>query len=108
VGASWQEAANTFHELEGVRGFRFTIPQGSGGHRETVVFALVEVDGYGQGISRVYLQGITRKGGIQAVSPPTLQEVAERLGWKRSPDELLTPWAGEESWEEARKRRWGR
>jgi hypothetical protein len=103
------EAANTFHEqeLEVVRGFRFRNPLGDG-RFETVVFALVEVDGHGQGISRVYLQGIRRKGGVQPLSFPTLQEVAERLGWRGSPDELLTPWPGEESWDEASARRWGK
>lgn len=104
---TWQEAANTFHEreLDTVRGFRFSFPKGEG-RSETVVFALVEVDGVGQGISRVYLQGIRRKGGVRPLSFPTLREVAERLGWKGSPDDLLTPWPGEESWEEASDRKW--
>ena len=45
----------------------------------TVSFALIGVDGHGDYISRVFLKGIGRHGGIKR-APTTLQEIATELG----------------------------
>lgn len=105
---TWQEAANTFHEreLDTVGGLRFRHELDAA-RSEIIVFAVVEVEGHGQIFSRVYLQGIWRKGGVKPLAPVTLESIAEELHFQRPAEELLTPWQGEESWEEASTRRWG-
>ena len=55
-----------------------------------VVFATYEVDGHGHRVARVYRSGITRKGGVRRPGwPPSLEDIARQLGWKRDPTELI-------------------
>ena len=101
-----EEAANAFHER-----YSGTLP--SVRHRVTdgdgifvILFARIEVEGHGEWISRVYVYGIFRGGGVPRRPPMTLQEIAEVVGLSGPPEHLLEPgWVGEETHEEAEARR---
>jgi hypothetical protein len=68
-----------------------------------VNFARVEVEGHEAVVTRIFEHGIWRRGGVKPRNP-TLKEIAEKLGWKHDPKDLLGPWEGEETMEEARAR----
>lgn len=105
-GSSPEDAAQTFH---------LNVPhipaccyrnELDGGGVEKIYFSVVEIDGAPPVFVRTYHRGITRRGGIK-LSPrreDTLEGIAEILGWKRDPVELLAPWDLEESWDDARRR----
>jgi len=63
-----------------------------------VFFALYEIENGDQYVSRIYKQGIVRKGGVRRPGDTfTLQQVAEKLGWEKPLEELLgAGWEGEE------------
>lgn len=65
-----------------------------------VDFALIEVVGEPEPyISRIFHSGLYRRGGVRRhVSPELrLREIAQKLGWKKDPAELLASgWDGEE------------
>lgn len=66
-----------------------------------VYFALVEVEGHGEMVSRIFTSEILRRGGVKSNRPPvTLADVAQALGWGRDPQELVASgWDGEtEDW----------
>ena len=99
-----EEAAQNFHFSDAPHGDDYAIKYSellTGGGHQRVHFAKIEVVGHGEFITRVYHQGIYRKGGVR---PPgqsglTLEEVARALGWKDAPEELLTDWEGQdEEW----------
>lgn len=54
-----------------------------------VYFAVVEVEGHGTWVSRVFLSRILRRGGAQRKPPPTIKHVALLLGYKHNPRTLL-------------------
>ena len=78
---------------------RIHIPDGEGWIE--VNFALVEVEGHGEFIARMYHSKIYRKGGVKVGSPKTIKDVALDMGWRGNPEELLEPGWDEESndWE---------
>lgn len=88
LGLSPEDAAQEFHLMD-IGGVRL---RGGGGY-----FSVIEVDGV-EMVSRVFYEGIGRKGGVR---PPkrkneadTLEEVAQKLC---VPADLLTgEWVGEE------------
>jgi hypothetical protein len=92
--ASPEDAAQDFHY------HRYSDARGLYATRGiwTVHFALVEVDGYGELVSRVMKTGIYRKGGVKRDRPPqTIDEIARRLGWAHPVDQLFdSGWDGEE------------
>ena len=63
-------------------------------------FVLVEVEGHGEMVSRIFEHGIWRRGGVKGVVVPfktRLKDIAEKLGWTHEPEELVAEgWAGEE------------
>lgn len=63
-------------------------------------FALVEVEGCGEVVSRLYRSGIVRRGGVKTRPPVTLSDVAKAIGWSHSLDDLVSAgWDGErEEW----------
>ncbi len=74
---------------------------------EIVKFALVEVEGHGELVARVFHHGIWRRGVPRPY--PTLKQVAAILGWEHDPEELLgSGWDCEETKEEAEERKFGR
>lgn len=92
---SWGEAANEVHAnvLEG--GYRYRADEGG----PAVFFAMMEVEGFGQVISRYYWEGIWRRGGVRHYRGPSrLDYIAKELGWVEDPRLLLeTGWDGEVS-----------
>lgn len=106
-GSSPEDAAQNFH-LDApyipVCCYRNGLPEGG---VEKIYFSVVEVEGSEPVFVRTYSRGITRRGGLKL--PPrredTLEGIAEILGWKRDPPELLAPWDLEESWDDAATRR---
>jgi len=71
--------------------------------RQQINFALVEVDGFGEFISRVYIKGIWRKGGIKLNrGEDYLITIARNLNWEHPAEDLLKPgWDGEtDVWEQ--------
>lgn len=72
--------------------------------RHTIYFALVEVEGHGEFVSRVYHYGLWRKGGVEDPrrGSKELLRIASELGWGRDPQELLAEgWEEEETLEDA-------
>ena len=68
------------------------------GSAEYITFALMEVDGQ-ELVSRMYHQGIRRQG---RRNYPTLQQLAQQLGFERDPASLLSEWEEEQTeWESA-------
>jgi hypothetical protein len=84
------EAAQTLHSSQG-GGFSYRHEL-EDGKAEYITFALVEVDGQ-ELISRMYEQGILRRGGRKY---PPLTELAHKLGYKGEPSGLIGKWEGEE------------
>lgn len=61
------------------------------GKRESVLFALVEVEGHGEWIARVFRRDLWRKGGVKLRRQTiTIEDVARQLGWTGDPEELLS------------------
>ena len=88
----------------------FVSPQnGSGSQNEWAYFALVEVEDIGILLGRYFYAGIGRKGGVSRPNPrerDSLAAVERDLGL---PEGELSDgdWLGEESVEDASKRRYG-
>lgn len=61
--------------------------------RYEIHFALVEVEGHGEWVSRVFRYGLWRRGGVVRKGTPTqdqvLAKIAETLGWTHDPRDLL-------------------
>lgn len=96
VEASSAEAAAQYFHFDRdhmCRDLRFRSSSGGPEYR----FALVEVSGAGELVSRVISHGIYRRGGVRLLSDrERLQRIADRLGWSHPPEELIVEWAGEE------------
>lgn len=106
-GSSPDDAAQNFHwDVPHIPACCYRNERPKGGVEE-IYFSVVEVEGYGPVFVRTYYRGLTRRGGLRL--PPrredTLEGIAEILGWKRDPVELLAPWDLEESWDDAVTRR---
>lgn len=103
---SFEEAAQDFHgkfvpsskDFSSVYFDRKTEDSG-----EYVYFALVEIEGYGQWVVRTYYSCIVRRGKFNPISKPSLQDIANSIGWEKDYKELLEYWTGEESPEKALK-----
>lgn len=77
-----------------------------GGKAHVIRFARIEVEGWGDCVSRVYHYGLWRKGGVKPLIKPTLKDVADAIEWKGDPEELVEEgWELEETMEEAEARR---
>jgi hypothetical protein len=99
-------AANEYHLNLNHAGFdlRRVFPDG---RIERVHLALIEVEGHGPFISRLFSTGIFRKGGVHPTETE-LAAVANKLGWTGPPKELLEDgWDGEETYDDAKKRQGG-
>ena len=84
-------AANEFHSWS--EGTLWYVPDPDR-PAARVYFALVEVEGHGVWVSRLYRSGILRVGAARRM--PTLDEIAKQLGWTHPPEGLLSPgWDGE-------------
>lgn len=89
------EENSTFtHDVEPVLRYR-PDPETSA---EVVVFALVEVEGHGEWVARLFLSGIGRRlGGAAQRKLMKLPDIASKLGWEHPAQELLQAgWDGEE------------
>lgn len=77
----------------------------NGKSHPTPWFGRVAVAGHGEFIVRTFRHGLTRRGGVKRDNSITLLQIAEAIGWKGDPEELLTEgWDLEETWEQASKR----
>jgi len=92
-----EEVANSFHAeydklVESV--VYYPDPEMLG---SSVRFALIEVEGHGTWISRLFVSKIVRRGGIRQKPLLTLAQVAMKLGFKHPPEELMQKgWEQEE------------
>lgn len=93
-------AANEFHNQREFIGLRWNRIKPDGSRRDTITFAVIEVEGHGEFISRLIKAGLYRGGGVKRPqnSKEPLKELANKLGWTKDPNELLTDgWDEEES-----------
>ncbi len=106
--SSPEDAANQFHyDLHESDSIVYRWAKDSGGV-QFVGFALVEVEGHGEFVSRWFRSGLFRKGGVARNPPITLQNIADRLGYTHPPETLLEDgWEGEETFDQARARKSG-
>jgi hypothetical protein len=84
-----------FPPRAGYKGYRYRVEE-EDGRVHFIHFALVEVEGNEPLVSRIFAHGIWRKGGVKSRNP-TLQEIADKLGWRHPPEELIGTWEGEEA-----------
>lgn len=69
-------------------------------------FARIEVEGWGDIVSRVFHYGLWRRGGVRTGAKPTLRAVANAIDWEGDLEELVVEgWDLEETPEEAEVRR---
>lgn len=66
-----------------------------------IYFSLVEVEGHGEMVARLYTSGIVRAGGVKPRQVQTreqaLADIAKQIGWEKDPALLLDAgWDGEE------------
>lgn len=65
------------------------------GSVEGIYFSLIEVDGLGEFVSRIYYKGIRRVGKLK-INLPTIDDIAKILDWKHPSEDLLNEgWANE-------------
>ena len=108
-GEDRDDAIYNFHarEVDGreYAGYRFRVEE-KDKKVHYIYFALVEVEGDAEPlVSRIFSYGIWRSGRV--ATGPTIQEIAEKLGWTHPPQDLLGEWDGEETMEEAEVRKEG-
>lgn len=108
--ASPEQAANDYHtrDLHCLASASWEMKNDDGG-KYYIMFALVEVEGHGEWVSRVYKYGIYRKGGVKRPDYRTheqkLKDLATAIGWEKDPAILIEDgWEGEETLEEASAR----
>ena len=102
-----EAAANDFHTAYSheVESLRLRMARGEGHYY--INFALVEVEGHGEMLSRFYHYGIWRRGMTRPELPlkTRLADIAQKLGWEHDPQELIAEgWDGEETMHEAEER----
>lgn len=102
-GEDRDDAIYNFHarEVDGreYAGYRFRVEEKSN-KTHYIYFALIEVEGEEPVVSRIFSYGIWRGTGRVATGP-TIEEIADKLGWTHPPKDLLGEWDGEETMEEA-------
>lgn len=92
----------------------FIAPEHTGNvNGETSYFAVAEVEGHGEFVTRMFYSGIGRKGGVKVqnrLARKSLEEVEAELGLTAGflTEEGEIEWDGEESYEEASDRKWGK
>ena len=85
---TWEAAALEHHFREPRRGIAFNEDHDRPG--SSVCFARVEVEGFGELITRVYRSSLVRRGGVKTGERAvTIEQIAERLGWAGEPAALL-------------------
>ena len=82
-------AANEFHNerILSVKSLVHVMEDSSG--RYLVKFVLVEVEGHGERVSRIFEYGIWRKGGVKTdyrTPEQKLKELADALGYTKPPE----------------------
>lgn len=94
-----EDAAQALHDRNGRSCSAVYVPDADMPASE-VWFALVEVEGHGEFVSRIYRNGIGRRGGVRRKAPATLADIAREVGWTKDPAELVAlGWYGEqEEW----------
>lgn len=100
-----EQAANDFHEAYHPHTITSAvlIKHDEGG-RYKIAFAKIEVEGFDCWISKIYLYGIWRRGGVSRRPETTIEDIAKAIEWNGDPQELLQPFEGEETMEKARNR----
>jgi hypothetical protein len=85
------KAANTFH-YENECGTRYVEYEKTGG-KHIIPFAFIEVENFGEIISRVYVYPKWRKGDSQNLKQKTLkiEDIAKLIGFTEDHRELLVP-----------------
>jgi hypothetical protein len=97
MATSPEDAAQSYHfdgvgyTASSVKSFTFWNEY-EPGRVEQVCFAEIEIEGHGSLISKVYVNGVFRRGGVKAGGPTTLKKIAAELGWTKDPEELLAEW----------------
>ncbi len=92
----------------------FIAPEHTGNaHGETSYFAVAEVEGHGEFVTRMFYSGIGRRGGVKVQNPlarTSLQAIEAELGLTAGflAEDGDTDWDGEESVEDASDRKWGK
>jgi len=94
VGSSPEDAAMSFHARRDDYGYRHVCRDEDGGW-QVVRFALVEVEGHGLLITRMWESMIYRESELK--DGPGLEHIARQLKWTQDPKGLLeSGWTGEE------------
>lgn len=101
-----EDAANSYHDQKNPPSITYRWETPNSGV-VFVSFARIEVEGFGEMISKIEEYRIIRRGGVRSRDPVTLQRVAEVVGYKDDPQTLLDTWDGAETLEEAHRRKWG-
>lgn len=103
-GVDPNDAAQEYHaRFDGnVPSLRYRI-EDDGGKVSYALFALVEVEGHGSVVSRLFSHGIFRVGKVR--NSLTLRDIAQHLGYEHDPGTLISSegWEGEVSLEQAIK-----
>lgn len=94
-----EEAANEYHYQFPRIGMPGAVYVLDPDFAPAIHFALVEVEGHGCFVSKVYTSGIARRGGVKPRKRvgPTIAQIAKAIGWEKDPNELLDVWDGEQS-----------
>ncbi len=102
VEGAWDgDAANLYHMKVNLEVPSLRYCHQVDGKTTYIEFMLVEVEGHGEHVSRVFSHGIFRKGGVKLGL--SLREIASRLGYENDPETLVEEgWEGEVSFEQAR------
>ncbi len=109
AGHDVPDAVGNFLEAR-LGGCLFVQPEKLGPEsRETVYFAVVDVEGHGELVGRHFYSGIGRKGGVRVPNPREMGSLAAVEKVLGLADGSLSDadWEGEESEDDARRRRWG-
>ncbi len=95
---TWEDAVQDLHfysfDRAGISVVVYPEQNPFGDHRLDVNLALMEAEGHGQVVTRVFHSGIYRKGGVRPHYKPLnakLKEVADVLGWEHEPLNLIEP-----------------
>lgn len=120
-GEDLNDAISTWHRnnvglpwgADLISSLRYANAPPSGGH-EWIHFSLVEVDGSDAlVVARTFRRGIYRSGGVRPPWPQweagvtvpagSIEWIALKLGWTQPVADLLAPWEGEETWDDAKR-----
>ena len=105
---TFKEAANSLHEENLWKLPRLVYQHHTDdGKMVKIHFAIVEVEGHGEWVSRIFEYNLWRGGGVPSQRPKiTLQSIATTLGYTHDPNTLVdeTSWEFEETMDEAARR----